>query len=70
MRCALAHLAWFGSATFKDATLLEYNVAGSLTFPPLAKHNRIRPQVPDDCPGGPVVHMGTCPCSFDLEPGP
>ncbi|CAJ1453340.1 unnamed protein product [Effrenium voratum] len=20
--------------------------------------------VPDDCPGGPVVHMGTCPCSF------
>ncbi|CAJ1351065.1 unnamed protein product [Effrenium voratum] len=23
--------------------------------------------VPDDCPGGPVVHMGTCPCSFDLE---
>ncbi|CAL1133617.1 unnamed protein product [Cladocopium goreaui] len=39
----------------EDATLLEYNIAGS--------------RVPDHCPGGPLIHLGGAPWrSFDLEP--
>ena len=108
----------------EDATLLEYNIAGSrvsngkwcnmgflkygnignpkswhlvilvvisLGFPngflvvvvkPMGKTRKFEkhrlvadcwcsPEVPDDCPGGPVIHLGGAPWkSFDLEPVP
>ena len=50
----------------QEASLLEYNIVGAL----LRSHSQIGgrkcSEVPDECPGGPIVHLGGC-AAFDLE---